>query len=165
VRRVLVVALVALASVAAVVDTAITALDVGLFSHAAVGRHGWPFITAAALSSAVLGALVLSRYPKHRIGWLMLALGALGSTALALAAYATWVLVNSGPGPEGPAKLAGYLSSLFSAPAVVTQLTWCTCSRRTGTCCPRWRYAGGAVGAGLAAYTIGLLILPQDAWR
>ena len=37
--------------------------------------HGFPFVHGAVVGSAVMGALIVSRYPRHPIGWLLSAVG------------------------------------------------------------------------------------------
>lgn len=34
-------------------------------------NSGWPIITLSAIAGAFMGALVISRYPGHRVGWLL----------------------------------------------------------------------------------------------
>ncbi len=57
--------------VGAVVDTAVTAAYLPLMSEQAWAGHGWPLVTLAALGSALMGALIVSRHPRHGIGWLL----------------------------------------------------------------------------------------------
>lgn len=53
---------------------------------------GFPIVTLAAVAGAGIGALIVSRYPRHRVGWLMV-VGQLGTTfGLAVQAYAHEVL-------------------------------------------------------------------------
>ena len=79
----------ALAAFAALCTAATTALylsdDMHPFTDVAA-VDGFPVTTAGALAGALVGAVVVARYPRHRVGWLLCA-GQAGS-ALGLAADA-----------------------------------------------------------------------------
>lgn len=81
----------ALAAFAALCTAATTALYLSgqirpLMDVAAV--DGFPVTTAGAFAGALVGAVVVTRYPRHRVGWLLCA-GQTGSTlGLAADAYA-----------------------------------------------------------------------------
>src|SRR5215213_2627962 len=49
---------------------------------------GFPIVTLASVAGAGIGALIVSKYPRHRVGWLMV-VGALGTAfGVAVQAYA-----------------------------------------------------------------------------
>src|SRR3954468_13396627 len=96
--------LVALSLVLAVADTVFTSLHTSLVSRSAWIDHGWPMIALTTLACSVMGALIVSRYPKHPIGWLLLVAG-LSSVSISCEAYSFWALGGSGHGPA----LAGHL--------------------------------------------------------
>jgi signal transduction histidine kinase len=90
--------------------------EVGLWSvHMIDG--GFPFIPVAAVLGAVLGALIVSRYPRNVVGWLLL-IGQAG-TAFGLAAdsYSYRVLSEhaQGLGSAQAGHLAAWLSVFFGA--------------------------------------------------
>jgi len=62
-------ALAILTGVAAIADTVMTLESSSFFSEQAVAQHGWPFITAAVVLCSTTGAVIVSRYPRHPIGW------------------------------------------------------------------------------------------------
>src|SRR3954453_12985104 len=81
--------MVVLTVVCAVLDTVIVAPQKPLLSHEVFYEHGSPIVPLATLGAAVMGALIVSRYPRHPIGWLLVVTG---STSIAVAgeAYEFW---------------------------------------------------------------------------
>src|SRR5213593_588878 len=59
--------MVVLSVVCAVLDTVIVAAQKPLLSHEVYYEHGWPIVPLATLGAAVMGALIVSRYPRHPI--------------------------------------------------------------------------------------------------
>jgi len=88
--------------------------DFDLFSVAGV-EEGLPALPLAVVLGAVVGALILSRYPHNLIGWL-LSIGQAGSgLGLAAGAYAYRVLVEHELGPATTGHVAAWVSHLFGA--------------------------------------------------
>ena len=86
-------------------DTLITsAAGRGLLSTETLARHGWPLAQAATVGCAVVGALILSRYPRHPIGWLLLATGSASQLSLVLESYSIWVHRHGGPGTDAACR-------------------------------------------------------------
>ena len=83
----------------AVADTLVVSAFQPLLSEATIAVHGWPLVNLAALGSAVMGALVVSRYPRHPIGWLLSVIGVTTSVSLLAESYSIWVVDEGGPGP------------------------------------------------------------------
>ena len=55
-----------------------------------------------------MGTLIISRYERHPIGWLLSVVGAAGAVSLVSEAYAFWVQENDGPGrPRSAASRRG----------------------------------------------------------
>ena len=75
-----------------VADVLVSAQAVGLLSETAVAVHGFPFVDGAVLGSSVMGALIISRYERHPIGWLLSIVGTASALSLLAEAYAYWVL-------------------------------------------------------------------------
>ena len=75
-------ALAILTGVAAVADTVLTLQSSSFFSEQAVAQHGWPFVTLAVIACSAMGALIVSRYPRHPVGWLLTATGSVGALSL-----------------------------------------------------------------------------------
>src|SRR5436305_13655042 len=105
----------AFGAVLATGDTVFTAARVSPLSHSALFDHGWPMVTVTTLSCSVMGALVVSRYPKHPIGWLLLVSG-LSSISISSEAYSLWAFDGRGHGPALAGHLTGWPSALFGAP-------------------------------------------------
>jgi hypothetical protein len=93
-------------------DIVVTAAYRPLLSEAAVAEHGFPFTQLAVLGSAVLGAVILSRYERHAVGVLLTLVGVTSAFSLLTEAYHIWVVSEGGPGPTDVAAVAGWLSSL-----------------------------------------------------
>ena len=72
-----------------IADVAVTAAYSSLFSEEAVAVHGFPFTQLAVLGSALLGAVILSRYERHAVGVLLSLIGVLSSFSLVTEAYRT----------------------------------------------------------------------------
>ena len=68
-----------------------------LLSEATWADHGWPLAPLASVGCALMGALIVSRYPRLPLGWL-LCVASLLSVTLAGDAYSLWVLEGGGSG-------------------------------------------------------------------
>ena len=132
----------AVAVVATVLDTVFTAAHRSLLSEATWAEHGWPLAPLASLGCALMGALIVSRHPRHPLGWL-LCVASLLSVTLAAEAYSIWVLDGDGPGPRpGATWRSG--RGRCSAGRPSPHWCWCSSSPRTATC----RRPGGAGQSG-----------------
>ena len=97
-----------LTTLAGILDTVFTAAHRSLLSEATWADHGWPLAPLASVCCALMGALIISRYPRQPIGWLLSAASLL-SVTLAADAYSIWVLDGDGPGsPTGPTWPPGH---------------------------------------------------------
>jgi len=91
------------------------ASDLSLLRLAGVAEDGFPFIPLSVVVGAVLGALIVSRYPHNRVGWL-LSVGQAGTgLGFAASAYAYRVLAENALGPPASGHLAAWVSHLFGA--------------------------------------------------
>ena len=159
-RRGLAAALVALSLVCAVVDTVVTSAHLGLLSERAWTSHGWPLITLTTLGCAVMGGLVVSRHPRHPVGWLLLA-ASLTSVSLPAEVYSLWVLEGDGPGPDVAGHVAAWLSMLLSAPLGLAAIAVVFLLAPDGRLrSPRWCWVVGAAGAGLLLYLAATALVP-----
>ena len=98
--------LVAVSAGCLAVDTVLAASTYGsLFSEQAVAEHGWPLVPGAALVASLMGALIVSRHPRHLVGWLLAFIGVTTSLSLLTSTYGIWVRnqYGTGPVPRGPA--------------------------------------------------------------
>ncbi len=64
---------VAVATVAVILDTVFTAAHRSLLSEATWADHGWPLAPLSHAGCALMGALIVSRYPRQPLGWLLCA--------------------------------------------------------------------------------------------
>lgn len=78
----------------AVAQAALVAVSARRMVSTRILADGFPIVTLAAVAGAGIGALIVSRYPRHRVGWLMV-VGQLGTAfGLAVGAYAHEVLTG-----------------------------------------------------------------------
>ena len=155
-------AVVALTTMAFVLDTVCTAAHRPLLSEATWADHGWPLAPLAGMGYAVMGALIISRHPRHRLGWLLLAASLLSWT-LAADAYSIWVLEGDGPGDPSWAHVAAWAGPLLGWPAFTAQIIVFLTAPDGHLLSPRWRWAAWTALAGLTLHTLGTLtIRPEE---
>ena len=153
---------VAVATVAVVLDTVFTAAHRPLLSEATWAQHGWPLAPLAGVGCAVMGALIVSRHPTHMLGWL-LSTASLLSVTLAADAYTAWVLEGNGPGNDYWAHRIAWASPLLGWPAFCALVMVFLISPTGRLSSPGWRWAVWATVAGLGLRTVGTLtISPGD---
>jgi signal transduction histidine kinase len=151
-------AVVALTTVALILDTVFTAAHRPLLSETTWADHGWPLAPLAGLGYAVMGALIISRYPRHRLGWLMLAASLL-SVTLVTDAYSTWVLEGDGPGSAYWAHVAAWAGPLVGWPAFTAQIIIFLTAPDGHLQSARWRWVVLFAAAGLMLHTLGTLTI------
>ena len=103
-----------------------------------------------------MGALIVTRYPGHMLGWLLSAASLLTVT-LAADAYSLWVLEGDGPGSSYWAHVTAWASPLIGWPAFIALIMIFLISPTGHLASPRWRWAVWATLAGLALRTLGTL--------
>jgi hypothetical protein len=158
--------LAALTVVLVVTDTIVGAQAVPLLSETAVAVHGFPFVHGAVVGSALMGALVISRYERHPIGWLLCAVGTAGAVALLTEAYAYWVLEDDGPGPTGLAGVSAWISGLLGGQLLIAALTLMYLLAPDGHfLSPRWRYVGWLTGFGALLCILAILSVKPTEFR
>jgi hypothetical protein len=146
--------------VAVLLDVAVSAQAVPLLSETSVAVHGFPFVHGAVVGSAVMGALIVARYERHPIGWLLLAVGVAGSLSLVTEAYAYWVQEAGGPGPESLASVAAWLSALLGGQLETAAIALMFLLAPDGRLLTRrWRAAVWLVAAGTALCVTAVLTL------
>ena len=153
---------VGLVTVAVILDTIFTAAYRPLLSEATWADHGWPLAPLAGVGCALMGALIVSRYPEHKLGWLLCAASLL-SVTLAADAYTAWVLEGDGPGSSYWAHVIAWASPLLGWPAFTALIMVFLISPTGHLASPRWRWAVWATLAGLGLHTLGNLTMrPGD---
>jgi hypothetical protein len=127
-----------------VADTLVSAQVAPLVSETAVAVHGFPFVHGAVFGSALMGALIVSRYDRHPVGWILCAVGVLGSVSLLTEAYAFWVQEVDGPGPQALGSVSAWVSSLLGGQLLIAVLALMFLLAPDGRFASRrWRYVGG----------------------
>ncbi len=149
---------VGLVAVAFILNTAFTAAHRSLLSQTTWAGHGWPLVPLAGAGCALMGALIVSRYPRQPLGWLLCAASLL-SVTLAAEAYSVWVLDGDGPGSPYWAHVAGWASTLLGWPAFTALIMVFLISPDGHLLSPRWRWAVWVTVAGLGLHTLGTLTI------
>ena len=153
---------VGVATGAAILDTWFTAAHDSLLSEATWAAHGWPLAPLAGVGCALMGALIISRYPTHMLGWL-LSVASLLSVTLAADAYTLWVLEGDGPGSAYWVHVIAWASPLLGWPAFTALIMVFLISPTGHLASPGWRWAVWATLAGLVLRTLGQLTMrPGD---
>jgi signal transduction histidine kinase len=152
---------VAVTGAAILLDTVFTAAHRSLLSEETWADHGWPLAPLASAGCAVMGALIVSRHPRHPLGWL-LCVASLLSVTLAGEAYTSWVLEGGGPGSEQWAHRIGWAGPFLGWPAFTALILVFLLAPDGHLPSRRWRWAVWVTGAGLALRTIGSLLIPPS---
>ncbi len=152
-----------LSAVCAIGDTVVVSRYQPLLSEASIAFHGWPLVPAASVGSAVMGAIIVSRYPRHPIGWLLGVIGATTSISILAEAYSIWSVDEGGPGSERLGQLAGLVAALLGGPLALAGLAVMFLLAPDGHLLSRrWRWAVVTPVVGLAMYMAGVAIQPLD---
>jgi hypothetical protein len=123
-------------------DVVVAAQAVSLASQTSVVVHGFPLIHGACMGSALMGALIVSTYPRHPIGWLLALVGVFASVSLVTESYAYWVQEAEGPDTRALGGVAAWLSQLFGGQVVIALLGLMFLLAPNGHLVSRrWRYA------------------------
>lgn len=135
-------ALAALTGIFVVADGVMISRYLPLTSEAAVALQGFPFIPVAVLGCAVMGALVVTRDPRHVVGWLLTVIGTVGGLSIVLEGYSIWVGAHDGPGSPTTAAYAGWLSTLVGGQIALVGISFLFLLVPDGHLVSRrWRYA------------------------
>jgi hypothetical protein len=141
-------------------DVWVTSAYRSLLSEEAIALHGFPFVTAAAVGSAVMGAVIVQRYARHPIGWLLCLTGFVASISLLAEAYSVWVVTADGPGSRSLGGVAGWISSLLGGQLSLAALAILFLVAPDGRLLSRrWRFAAIVTLVGLGSFTAGLLTM------
>lgn len=136
--------------VCCVADVAVTAQYRHLLSEAAVAEHGFPFVDGAVLGCAVMGAVIITRYERHPIGWLLAVIGFTSAISLLTEAYAIWVISEGGPGTRTLGGFSAWVSSLLGGQLAIAGLALVFLLAPDGRYLSRgWRYAARALALGV----------------
>ncbi len=150
--------LAAVTFVLVVTDVTVTAQYRHLLSEDAIAVHGFPFVDLAVLGCSVLGALILTQAPRHRVGLLLCMVGITGSISLLAESYSIWVTSENGPGSNDLGGMAGWLSTLLGGQVAIAGLALMFLLAPDGRLISRrWRYAAIVTVVGALLATIAVL--------
>jgi hypothetical protein len=146
-------------TVVGAVGQVVTLADGGqLTSHIAI-VNGWPIITLACLAGAFFGAVIVARYPRHRIGWLLLVGQSGTQVGMVAQFYALHVLSGHGWGAAVAGHWAEWFSAFFSANWALALVAVLFLLAPGGSLpSPRWRVAIAACVLGLVTTFAGILL-------
>jgi GAF domain-containing protein len=129
-----------------------------LFTKRAIAE-GFPLVTVGAVTGAGVGALILSRYPRHRIGWLFLVGQLLTEFDVAAQAYGEAVLTGELGGAPG-GHVAIWLSVMFGAIVTLAYLAVLFLLAPDGhLLSSRWRWAAAVPLVGLALHSVAVSLV------
>ena len=149
-----------------IADTAITSAHQSLFSEAAVALHGWPLVELATVGATAMGAVIVTRYPRHPIGWLLMVIGLFSAVALVAETYSNWVVDSDGPGPVSLGHIAGWISVLLGGQVALGLFGVVFLIAPDGRLLSsRWRYAVAAAVVGIVLYALGLFTFSPTEFR
>lgn len=120
----------------------------------------WPVLTVGLMLWAGLGAVIVSRHPRHRVGWLFVVGALLATVGNCLFAYDS--IVTSGPSPDPSAiwPWAVWLAILLDAPVPLLFLTLLFLLFPTGHLpSPRWRPLLWATWSSFAGIVLALAVV------
>lgn len=147
--------------VAAAVNTVSIVLLGSPFSVETLANRGFPLVTIGGLVSGLMGSLVLSNHPRHRIGRLLAFSGIVTSLSLAFDAYATWVLDAGGAGPHRLAQVLSWLASALNGNLTTGAFAVIVLLAPAGTLLSRrWRVVVAIAVLGAAMMEIGPFVEP-----
>ena len=107
-----------------------------------------------------MGALIISRYPRHPVGWLLSAVGMGAAISLTCEAYSLWVLDHDGPGSQAAGHVTGWVSLLLGGPYALTLLAIMFLIVPDGALLSRrWLIVAGVGVTGFASFVSGLVLL------
>ncbi len=153
--------LTALTALIAGADVWVTSAYRPLLSEEAVALHGFPFVTGAVVGCSAMGALIVARWDRHPIGWLLCLIGFSASISLLTEAYHIWVVSADGPGSRSLGGVSGWISALLGGQLSLAALAIVFLVAPDGHFLSRrWRAAAVVTLLGYGAYAGSILSTP-----
>jgi hypothetical protein len=163
VTRVVAWSLAAAAALCVVGDTLVVSAYDSLWSSDTWGIHGWPLVDVAGLGCSVLGAVIVTAYPRHPIGWLLVLVGVTTSMSLLLESYSTWVLDHGGPASTSTGRMAAWGALALGGPFALTVLGLIFLTVPDGQLLSRrWRPVAWVTCVGYGLSLVGLALIPPE---
>ena len=127
------------------------------------GFRGWPAIIAVAYST--VGAIVASRRPDNRVGWIFCAAGLITGILGFLNEYAVVALLAR-PGTLPAGRIAAWVASWIWVPFVGLISTFLLLLFPTGRLpSPRWRPVAWLGAAEIALLSLHFALMPGPMWN
>jgi MFS family permease len=126
-------------------------------------NDGWAFsaYTAVVATWSLVGALIVTRRPGNRVGWLILAIGVTVAASLVGQSWGTMSVTQHGGTLPGT-TFGAWLQWLF-VPALAAALLFVPLLFPDGAPpSPRWRLVGLAAAVAIAMQAIGTILLPGE---
>ncbi len=158
--------LTALTALIAAADVWVTSTYRPLLSEEAVAVHGFPFVTGAVVGCAAMGALIVARWARHPIGWMLCLIGFTASISLLAEAYGIWVLTADGPGSRSLGGTSSWIAALLGGQLSLAALAIVFLVAPDGHFqSRRWRAVAVVTLLGYGAYAGSLLTLPPTEFQ
>jgi len=113
---------------------------------------------AGALADAIVGAIILARHPRHRIGWILTVSAAVDAIGTLVGEYGPYALTIGRPAPLGVVAL--WLDSWLWVSAVGLLLLTFSYLPDGRLLSPRWRPLPFALAAGTVLVSLAIALAP-----
>jgi hypothetical protein len=126
---------------------------------------GWPVLTMGSILWAATGALIVTRHPGHRVGWLFVAAGLVIALDDPLIMYADNIMDGGDLGPDAAGQVAAWLVEIVDLPLPVLLIGMLFLLFPDGTPpTPRWRPVVWAAWGWLVLFVTAMVVAvdPRD---
>jgi hypothetical protein len=135
------------------------------FAYPEYRTIGWPVLTLGSILWAATGALIVSRHPGHRVGWLFVGTGLVIAVDDPLIMYADNILDGGDLGPYAAGQVAAWLVDIVDLPLPILLIGMLFLLFPDGTPpTPRWRPVLWAAGAWFVLFVAAMVVAvdPRD---